>query len=317
MNIEQQTTSEKPIPSAQLIPEPVLPGQERSSPKLLTSGPINPASSAAPEAGDLGLGQKARRKLNQELRKRGVKNSELPALLRDTVVAKSRKGKAGQIVVRSLSGVENSAAAQLARKLENSLSEGRDDVIEKLEASGSQNQTIKEVSRILTAKPNFSLARAIAEARADVSMVLDSYAKGALALKKMETVLEIYKQMPHLMRDLMRHAIDEETECGICLGVGQVTPRAGSKKLSMECPRCKGSGKARNPSDHKEFAVQKVLEMSELLPKKQPMVNVNQAVQVVSHGADVLTRMSKAADEILYARSNPVIDAEVLGGEDE
>lgn len=293
-------------------------GRPRKTPTLevAETHPTPPSSEVETPGGGV-LAQKVRRKLNQELRKVGVRNSELPALLRDSVTARSRKGKVGQIVVRSLSGVENSGAAQLARKLENQLSEGRDDVIEKLEASGSNNQSIRAVARILTARPDFSLARAIAEAKADVAVVLDSYAKGALALKKMETVLEIYKQMPHLMRDLMRHAIDEEEACGVCLGVGSVSPRAGARKLGLQCPRCKGTGSAKQSSEHKEFAIQKVLEMSEMLPKKTPMVNVNQAVQVnAGQGADVLTRMSKAADEILYAQSNPVLDAEVVDEQD-
>lgn len=245
---------------------------------------------------------------------------ELPPPLQDKIVKKSRKGKVGQIVVRALSGVQNSGATQLARKLEHDLSTGREDIIEKLEASGTSNQSVQRVAQLLAGNPQFSLARAIAEAGADVAGVLDNYAKGALALKKMETVLEIYKHMPVLMRDLMRHAIDEEQDCGVCFGAGKVQSKAGANKLSIECPRCKGSGKAKVPSEHKEFAVGKVLEMSELLPKKGgPTVNVNQAVQVnAAGGSDILARMSKAADEVLYHRGGAEpVEAEVVEVKDE
>lgn len=246
-----------------------------------------------------------------------MSEEELPGMLRDQIVKKSRKGKAGQIVVRNLSGVQKSPAAQLARKLEHDIAGSKEDVLEKLEASGSSNRAVQQVKLLLAQRPDFSLARAIAEAGADVAHVLDHYAKGALALKKMETVLGLYKEMPVLMRDILRHAIDKETTCEVCLGAGQVPYKAGANKLTQPCPRCAGSGKALQVSEHKEFAVQKVLEMSEMLPKRGgPLVNVNQAVQVNQGGADsnVLARLSKAADEILYGGAAPgpssyVVDA--------
>lgn len=266
------------------------------------------------------LGLKERRQLAQVLKQNGVEQEDLPPFLRDDVVKRSRKGKAGQIVVRRLSGVQKSTATNLARKLENDLSEGREDIIEKLEASGTQNRAIQAVAAILATNPNFSLARAVAEAGADVVGVLDTYAKGALALKKMETVLGLYKEMPNLMRDIMRHAIDEESTCEVCFGVGKVTGRAGGKTLGTVCPRCRGTGKTRSSSEHKEFAVQKVLEMSEMLPKRGgPMVQVNQAVQVNAGGRELMDRLSRAADEILYTStkqevpSNPYVVEEDNG----
>jgi phage FluMu protein Com len=174
-----------------------------------------------------------------------------------------------------------------------------------------------KVAGILEANPQYGLARAVAEAGADIALVLEAYAKGARALNQMQTVLAIYKEMPNLMRDLMRHAIDEEEDCGICFGVGKVTAKANGTNLTKQCPRCKGSGKSRVASEHKHFAVQKVLEMSDLMPKKGgPLVNVNQAVQVnAAGGSDLLARMSKAADELLYGQAPKVIDAEVVEDE--
>ena len=209
--------------------------------------------------------------------------------------------------MHALSGVQKTGGANLARRLENDISPSREDLIEKLEASGNKTQSLSRVISILSNQPQYSLARSIAEAGADVAQVLDNYAKGALALKKMETVLEIYKQMPHLMRDLARHAIDKEADCEICLGMGQVTAKANGTTLSRMCPRCGGSGRGFTSSEHKAFAVQKVLEMSEMLPKKAG-IQVNQAVQVNqggSPGGDLLSRLSKAADDILYGQASP------------
>jgi hypothetical protein len=263
---------------------------------------------------DLGLGLKARKALNQELKRRGMKDEDLPVPLQDKVTHRSRKGKAGQIVVRALSGVQKSTASQLARRLEHDLSGGRDDIIEKLEASGTSNQAVQKVAALLESHPQFSLARAVAEAGADVAHVLDTYAKGALALKKMETVLGIYKEMPNLMRDLMRHAIDSEVTCEVCFGATQVVGKAGGKSLTQTCPRCKGSGKALSSSEHKEFAMTKLLGMSGLEPAKTgATVNVNQAVQVnAGANTELLARMSKAADEVLYGQRPLDVESRVI-----
>jgi hypothetical protein len=204
--------------------------------------------------------------------------------------------------------VVKSPAANLARKLENELSPSREDLIEKLQASGNTSATMARLIQHLQDFPEQGLARAVAETKADVGAVLDNYAKGALALKKLEVVLELYKQMPHLMRDLARHAIDPEVDCELCLGMGMVTSKANGTTLNRECPRCRGSKKVfAEPSAHKEFAVGKLLDMSDFLPKKGgPMVQVNQAVQVNQGGTgDLLSRLSKAADEIIYGTAKP------------
>lgn len=249
----------------------------------------------------------------------------LPVPLRDTEIARSRKGKIGTIKVREFSGVVTNGASRLVRKFESELTEGRDDILEKLEAVPDPPQTIVRLVDILKDRPKLSFARAIAEAKVDAAVALDHYAKGAIALKKLETLLALYKEMPALFRDLMRHAIDKEEACEVCLGVGQVQPRAGANKLSKTCPRCAGSGLVVTSSKHKEFAMQKALEMSQLLPEKKPLVAVSQQQlnMTVQAEGGLLEKMSKVADEILYTRSSPVqrtgevIDVEPIGGENE
>jgi len=311
MSAEQWVSPQEPIPTP---PDQTEGNGEPTTSPSQALVKVEPSSDSQEPPQSGGLGLKARRALNRKLTHSGISEGDLPLQLRDTVVKKSRKGKAGQISLRQLSGIQKSPATQLARKLEHELSEGREDIIEKLQASGGSNQAVLAVAQLLEENPQFSLARAIVEAGADVAHVLDHYARGALALKKMETVLGLYREMPRLMRDIVRHAVDQETTCEICFGEGKVPGRANGKTLSSPCPRCKGSGKTVTSSEHKEFAVQKVLEMSEMLPKKGPMVNVNQAVQVnAGGGSDVLARLSKAADEIIYGRRDgAVVEGEVV-----
>lgn len=313
----------------ELTSAPSTPTQEESGPSpkrkrgrpRKSEQPSNAFSPSDPQS--LGMGQKVRRVLNAELKKRGIPEEDLPPQLQDTVTKRSRKGKAGQIVVRALSGVQKNAASQLARRLENELSGGKEDVVEKLQASGNTSQALARVVETLQVRPDFSLARAIAEAGADVAVVLDSYAKGALALKKLETVLELYKQMPHLMKDLMRHAVDRKSTCDVCLGLKVVQSRANGTQLSRACPRCGGEGETFESSEHKEFAANKLLEISEMLPKKGGGMAVNVGVQVNNPGGseDLLARLSKSADEILYGQrtvgvgEEEVVDAEVLAQE--
>lgn len=305
------------------FPDPQTKPDVNGDPESPQTSLPSPSSGGKPPGA---LGLKARRALNRTLTQRGISEEDLPLQLRDTVAKKSRKGKAGQIVLRSLSGVQKSPAAQLARKLEHEIAGNREDVIEKLQASPTAGAGVRQVAALLESNPKFSLARAIVEAGADVAHVLDHYAKGALALKKLETVLTLYREMPNLMRDIMRHAVDSEGTCEICFGEGKVVPKANGKTLSKPCPRCAGSGKQHTSSPHKEFAANKMLELSGLAPKgSAPMVNVNQAVQVnAGGGSEVLARLSKAADELLYGGRpgggylNPgsVVDAEEVKGDE-
>ena len=237
-------------------------------------------------------------------------------------MAKSRKSKAGQIVVREFSGVNNNAGAKLVRRFEKDLTDGREDIIEKLEAAPHLNEAHKQVLHFLKTRPKLGLARAIAEAGADAATTMDAYAKGAIALGKMETMIALYREMPRLFRDLMRHAIDSETECEVCLGQGKVPTRAGANKLGPTCPRCSGSGKQLTASEHKEFAAKQLLEMSQIMPAKGPMVAIqqNQNIQTGGGEANLLEKFSHMADKIIYDSpgetapnlKDNIVDAEVV-----
>jgi hypothetical protein len=268
----------------------------------------------------LGLARRVRRKLRDYLIAEGVSSRGLPEILQDKVIFRSRTGKLGAIVVREFSGVDKNPASRLVKRFENTITGGKEDIIEHIEAVVDRPKSMDALVALMKEKPQISFARAIAESKADPAVALDTYAKGVMALKKTEVLLGLYKEMPSIFRDLMRHAIDKETTCDLCLGTRLVQEQAGRNKLNMECPRCGGSGKLVTTSEHKEFAIQKALEMSEMLPKKGPLVAVQNNQQInnnVVDGGGLLERMSRAADAILYNRDKEqaaVIDAEVTDG---
>lgn len=260
--------------------------------------------------GDSARVQRARKKVGQALMATGVPENQLPDMFINKEIARSRNGKAGQIVVHSLSGIHKNAAAQTSRKFEHELTNGKDDIIEKLDAAGNLPQHLERLRDYLVANPRWSFTRAIAEARADLAGAIDAYARGAIALNKLATVRAMYEQMPNLLRDIMRHAIDQEVDCATCFGLGLVKVKADSTKCTLRCPQCKGTGKKLTSSEYKQFAIQKALELARVLPEKQPLVAVQQNNQtVIASNEGLLEKMSRAADEILYNRRD-VVDAE-------
>jgi hypothetical protein len=235
----------------------------------------------------------------------------------DQVVAKSRKGKAGQIVVHSLGGIHKNAAARTAQTFEKELTNGREDIIEKIEASGTPNQALQLCKDLMVANPRWSFTRAVAESKSDLAGAIDAYAKGAIALNKLAAVKTMYEELPTLLRDIMRHAIDQNEDCATCFGVGMVKGRPNAKKLTLKCPTCKGTGQTLVSSEHKRWAAQKALEMSQVLPEKQPLVAVQQnQTNVIGGEGGLLEKMSQTADKILYDRAD-VVDAEAVEVKDD
>lgn len=243
------------------------------------------------------------------------REGELPADLRNTVIKKSKKDALGQIEVRKFTGVVRSKTAKVVRKFETELTGGRDDLIEKLEAAEGGGELTKAQFGILDQlrkRPTISLERAIVNAGASPLAVMDGYAKGCVVLSKMQALIVAHQGLPAVVRDLFRHAIDGTSICDVCVGAGKVPTRAGSSTLGPECPRCRGIGKVyASPSDLKEFAVQKILEVTKMTEKAGQNINIQTNVGVkVGGGGSVLDKLSTMTDEILYGKKPDVIEAE-------
>lgn len=255
--------------------------------------------------------------LSKELRRRGLK---VPRSLQNVVVKKSKKGPVGQLVIRRITGIDHkSSAAMLVKRFEENVG-GRDDVEEKL--SCVKDNLPKDVAAVLALmklKPGMKLPRVIAEAGADVAQVMSWYAKGAIYLGQVECAIEAHRNMPKVVKDLISHALDQTDVCTVCYGTGTVAKKHGAQMENETCPLCRGSKYATVSSKHKEFAVQKLLEITKMV-EKGPLVSVNQQVGVKVDGSGVeagaLSKVAHLADEILYGRrpllAENVVDAEVV-----
>lgn len=261
----------------------------------------------------------ADRIIRRELKRRGMSESELPPQLRDRVIHRTRKGPLGQLVVRSVTGVENNRAAQIVRQFEENTG-GKDDIIEKMEAvRETLSKPQLELLELLKTNTKKKLPRLMAECKVELGSLMKSYTQGALSLGQTAAIAIAAQNLPRVAKDLAAHALDGTGSCSVCVGSGKVPARKGETKDTIECPGCHGSGTVMVSSKHKEFAVQKILEMGKMIEGKGgPIVNVNQQVgiKVGSVGA-TMEKMALLADEILHGRtaSNPepeITDAEVV-----
>lgn len=244
-------------------------------------------------------------------------DEELPPALQNKIIKKSKRDSLGQIEVARFSGVVRNKTSKVLRKFERELTEGKEDIIEKMEALEGDGKLSKEQFSILDTlrkRPKLSLERAIAEAGARPLAVMDAYAKGCIAISKTDALIRAHQGLPNVVKDLFRHAIDGTSICDVCVGAGMVPNKAGDFKLSKSCPRCRGTGEIfALPSELKEFAVQKLLEITKMTEKNAPVVNVQTNVGVkVGSGAGVLERLSLLSDEILYGKREAPIEAEVV-----
>jgi hypothetical protein len=262
--------------------------------------------------------------LYRELVRRGTKNRHIPPELRDTVVARSKRDKFGQIRVRRMSGLVKNPAVNIVRKFEE-MAGSKADILEKLQAvpEGKLNVEDKLLIDLLEKGGQKSLSRLVAEAKASPARLLRLYADGATALGKIQAAVEVSRNQPQIVKDLMRHALDQEGICKTCVGTGTVKARADSKSEGAQCPSCEGSGRSLRPSKIKPWAMDKVLEIGKIVDKKGPgrpsaEVHVTQQVGVrVANEGSFLENQLKTSDEILYGRRRPqkVIEAEVVSSE--
>lgn len=279
-----------------------------------------------------GVAEREDRSIWKYLRKhRKIRESQLPAILRNDVVRMSKKDATGQIKVRRMTGVVDNRGSRTLKQFERNVG-GIDEIRDKLEAiKGELPDDVGKVLHLLkNGDRRVSLARVVAEAGASPLSLMQAYMRSALVLAQVEAVREAATHMPAVVKDLARHALDSTDMCETCVGSGRVSRGKGQTTESYICPSCKGDGKRMVSSSHKQFAISKLMEVTELGAKKEPGVQVNVGVGVkVGEGkGSFFERVIGATDRALFlpppasvggttpttstSPSGEVVEAEVL-----
>lgn len=253
--------------------------------------------------------------LRKGLKEMGVEDRELPEALQNKIVLRSPKGPLGQIKVRRQTGLENNTALKMVKKFEENIG-GQDELIEKLEAVREelpQNQldlleALKEPSN------RKSLARLMVDHRVEPTAVMNQFAKGCVALGRVGAAIEAHRNLPAVVKALVRDALEDVKEvCSVCVGTGSMRPRKGTIQETKVCPGCAGSGQSARASELKQFAIGKLLEVTELVKKGGQTINVGQSVTVkTGNGGGFMERMMQTSDQILYGRPKDVVEAELV-----
>lgn len=220
----------------------------------------------------------------------------------------------GQIVLKRMSGLSG-PALPIVKKFEEDIGSPQE-LVEKLELIESKLSE-KEQNFLQSLRDNpkkKSLPRLMAEAGVSPSRILKYYAEGAVALGKVQAAIAISREQPTIVKDLVRNALDDTKACKVCVGTGKVKRQSNDKKENTPCPNCDGTGFRIVSSKHKEYAMDKVLEIGGLVESKKGGVNVevSQNVAVQAGKGGFMERILKTSDEILYGRN--VIEAEEVKG---
>jgi rubrerythrin len=227
------------------------------------------------------------------------------------VISRSKPDKLGVITKRAITSLENTVASRVAKRF-SELAGGNRAVADHLEALGEKApKEVQAVARALKLKHNAKkpLAEVIANCGASLLTVMRHYANGAVALAHTEAVIEMHQQLPAVVRDVMRHALDQPGICQQCSGAGKFRRRSIDKKATLPCPICKGTGTGLVASPHKEWAAKAVLNATNIT---KPASEVNVAVGVnIQAGKGYAERMLDMADRTLYGKDE-VVDAEVV-----
>jgi len=261
-------------------------------------------------------------------RHRKVSTNSLPKELQNSVVKKSKTDGVGQIVVRRMTGMEQNPALAVVKRFAEAAG-GKLDVAEKLEAV---EETLSKEERyflqLLKSDKRKSIAHLMAEAMVRPTKGIEKYATGALALGKMEAVIEVAREQPNIVKDLLRHALDQTDICQTCVGQGMVPGRKGSLKENVPCPMCGGRKTKLSVSDHKEFATKQLMTFTKMIePEKGNTINVQQNVGLKIGSGSFMEKVLRTSDEVLYGKkgeegessgesSSQVIEAEVVQPED-
>lgn len=255
--------------------------------------------------------------LRRDLVRVGVEEKEMPRILQDPVVKRSKKGPIGAIVVRNMSGIEPNTAHKMVKRFEQNITGGTEDICEKLEAIHDELKPEEIRLLELLRKPHKkTLSHLMAEAGVEPTKIMSAYARGAVYLGKLEAAIAAHAGLPHVIRDLVRHAVDGTGVCMVCVGSGTVRQRVRDKGPELPCPQCQGNGKSLVSSKHKEFAVQKLLEATKII-SKDPLVTVQQNTQINTGGSGggFFEKMLEVSDAILYPAKERIVEAEVIKSE--
>jgi hypothetical protein len=255
--------------------------------------------------------------MREVLLKEGTKESEMPPVLQDKIIKRSKSGRLGAVKVKRCSGVENNAAARTLKKFEENVG-GKEDIVEKLSAvEPSLNQEQRELLELMKLDSKRGLARLVAESGAEPTSVMSAYARGCIELGKIEATIAAHQGLPAVMKDLVRHAIDQKILCPNCLGTGKQKKSPKYNKETQVCDLCVGSGYDYRVSKHKKFAAQKVLEATGVVDSPGAKVQVQQNVGVkVGGDGGFMERTIATSDEILYGKSvKEVVEGEVVNNE--
>lgn len=238
----------------------------------------------------------------------------------------SQRGKMGTIQVLRNGQVKNTGASKFVKTFTKKLG-GKEEALIALSAVEDKltppNRKVLEALRVSEGPESLrGLPYIIAACKAEPVSVVRAIIDGMMVIGKAEALGELAINQGAIMRDLLRHAMDQTTNCKGCLGLGVVMGQPNQKLTedgegSSPCPVCTGSGKIVTSSEHKEWAMKKALEISELGPQKKGVeVNVNTAIGVRVEGAasQRLSQLAKVSDEILFKSKDleEIQDAEIL-----
>lgn len=256
--------------------------------------------------------------------------SQKPNGRRNSPIFRSRKGPLGKIVVYRFTGVGKNIASRTISQFEKNLGGDRDYVATLLEANPSLSHAESVLIKLLRdpTRKNYSLARLIAESKAEPAKVISRASQGALLLGQAEAYIEIGMSMPQVVRELRRHITPKEEMCPTCEGKGKVPRSVKEAKETIICPSCKGEGGILTTSPSMEFATEKLIDLSKMGSKGQGQVPVQVAIQNTMQGGNtpgLMERLMTTTSHIFEAPRDtkalpppePPIEAEIVEEEEE
>jgi hypothetical protein len=244
----------------------------------------------------------------------GDRKYKMIAKTLNPVVAMSGRDKLGRIEKTALMGLKDNSARRVALRFEE-IAGGNESIAEHLEALGEKlPKKLAPLVGALRAPENAHkpLPTILAETGCSLLATMKQYANGAVQLAQTESVIEMHRQLPAVVRDVVRHALDSPGVCQQCSGAGMVRNKSTDKKATKVCVLCGGTGSTLQSSPHKEWAAKAVFNATGLEQKgKGTEVNVAVGVNVAS-GKGYAERMLDMADRTLYGKEEDVVEGEVV-----